>query len=61
MEIRAYNIKQAAERLNLSVPFVRKLIKNKQLSYVRAGDRILISEKHLDDFLSHGTACPTAK
>lgn len=56
MENRAFGVRQTAERLQISISLLRKLIRNHQISYVRAGDRILFSEKHIADFLEHGTA-----
>jgi excisionase family DNA binding protein len=48
----------AAERLSTSVRFVRRLIAERRIEFVRVGRHIRISETALDDFIASGVVKP---
>jgi len=52
----AYNIKETAERLGLAERTVRKMVKNKELPSVKAGDRWLIPVSGLNKWLESAGA-----
>lgn len=46
-----YTIEQVAEILQVSIPTVRKLIKDRKLKAIRVGAQIRIRKEDLDSFL----------
>jgi excisionase family DNA binding protein len=46
-----YTIEQVAEILQVSIPTVRKLIKDRKLKAIRVGVQIRIRKEDLDSFL----------
>jgi excisionase family DNA binding protein len=51
MESRMMNVKQAAAYLNTTVWFVRTLIWNRRIPFVKFGNRLLLDKKDLDAFI----------
>ena len=47
-------IHEAASKFNLSFHFTRQLVIQRKIKYVRAGNRYLINEKSLCDYLNEG-------
>jgi excisionase family DNA binding protein len=50
-DIRAYSVEEAAELLNLSPGYLRRLIKAGQINVKRAGTRILVPATAIKAFL----------
>ena len=48
-----FNLKQAAAYLGISVPTMAALLRSGEIHYRRAGQRWLISNSALDDWLIH--------
>mgnify|MGYP001860954677 FL=1 len=46
-----FDVKQLAEYLNVSISLIRKLVKNKNIPYVRLGVKILFSKIEIDKWL----------
>ena len=46
-----FDVKQLAEYLNVSIGLIRKLVKNKDIPYVRLGVKILFSKIEIDKWL----------
>lgn len=46
-----FDVKQLAEYLNVSISLIRKLVKNKDIPYVRLGVKILFSKIEIDKWL----------
>lgn len=46
-----FDVKQLAEYLNVSISLIRKLVKNKDIPYVRLGAKILFSKIEIDKWL----------
>jgi excisionase family DNA binding protein len=53
-------VKQAAERLNTSVRFPRRLIAERRITFVRVGRNVRIPESALDEFIRAGVVAPIA-
>ncbi len=51
MAINMFDVKQLAEYLNVSISLIRKLVKNKDIPYVRLGVKILFSKIEIDKWL----------
>ena len=51
MEKKLYSISEVAGYLNVSIPFVRKLIRNKSIPFYRIGNRLRFSKEEIDDWL----------
>ena len=51
MAINMFDVKQLAEYLNVSISLIRKLVKNKDIPYVRLGVKILFSKSEIDKWL----------
>lgn len=47
-------VHEAANKFNLSQHFCRQLVLQKKVKYVRAGNRYLINEQSLCDYLNEG-------
>ena len=48
------SVEQAAERLGTSVRFVRRLIAERRIAYVRVGRHVRIAEADLASFIAAG-------
>jgi excisionase family DNA binding protein len=48
------SIEQAAERLGTSVRFVRRLIAERRIAYVKLGRHVRIAERDLNNFVATG-------
>lgn len=46
-----FDVKQLAEYLNVSISLIRKLVKSKDIPYVRLGVKILFSKIEIDKWL----------
>ena len=46
-----FDVKQLAEYFNVSISLIRKLVKNKDIPYVRLGVKILFSKIEIDKWL----------
>ena len=46
-----FNIEEAAEYINMSVPFLRKLVKSGGIKYIRLGYRIMFNKNSIDQWL----------
>ena len=51
-------VEQAAERLNTGVRFVRRLIAERRITFVRVGRHVRIPESVLDEFIRTGRVEP---
>jgi excisionase family DNA binding protein len=48
------SVEQAAERLGTSVRFVRRLVFERRIAYVKLGRHVRISSRDLDTFIEAG-------
>jgi excisionase family DNA binding protein len=48
------SVEQAAERLGTSVRFVRRLIAERRIAYVKLGRHVRIAERDLNNFVATG-------
>ena len=48
------SVEQAAERLGTSVRFVRRLVFERRIAYVKVGRHVRISSRDLDAFIEAG-------
>lgn len=55
---RLLTVPEAAERLNTSERFVRRIINERRIQFVRVGRHVRISESVLDRFVSAGVVEP---
>ena len=51
-------VEQAAERLSTSPRFIRRLIADRRIEFVRVGRHVRISESALADFIEAGRVAP---
>jgi excisionase family DNA binding protein len=51
-KVNLISAKDAAERLNISVAMLSRLVKSGRIAVIRIGDRTLFNEKILDDFMA---------
>jgi excisionase family DNA binding protein len=54
-------IPEVAKQLRVSQITIRRLISKGTLPHIRVGQRIVISENQISEFLSHSTRSPFAK
>jgi excisionase family DNA binding protein len=52
-------VEQAAERLNTTPRFIRRLIAERRIAFVRLGRHVRIEEDDLEAFISGGRVEPT--
>ena len=55
------SIEQAAERLGISVRFVRRLIAERRIAYTKLGRYVRIATRDLDVFIAAGRVEPTSR
>jgi excisionase family DNA binding protein len=55
---RLLTVPQAAARLNTSVRFVRRLVAERRIEFVKVGRHVRISESALTAFVVSGTIAP---
>jgi excisionase family DNA binding protein len=55
---RLLTVPEAAERLNTSQRFVRRLINERRIQFIRVGRHVRISESVLDTFVGSGVVEP---
>ncbi|MEV6979913.1 helix-turn-helix domain-containing protein [Sphaerisporangium sp. NPDC051017] len=55
---RLLTVEQAAERLNTSVRFPRRLIEERRITFVRVGRNVRIPESALEAFIAAGVVEP---
>ena len=55
---RLLTVEEAAERLNTSVRFIRRLIAERRIEFVKVGRHVRITEHALDAFVAAGTVPP---
>ena len=53
-----YTVGQAAERLNTTVRFVRRLIAERRIAFVRLGHHVRITEQDIAAFVAAGRVEP---
>jgi excisionase family DNA binding protein len=53
-----YTVAQAAERLNTSVRFVRRLIADRRIAFVRLGRHVRLAEEDVAAFIEAGRVEP---
>jgi excisionase family DNA binding protein len=53
-----YTVAQAAERLNTSVRFVRRLIADRRIAFVRLGRHVRLAEEDIAAFIEAGRVKP---
>ena len=51
-------VEQAAQRLNTSPRFIRRLVAERRIEFVRVGRHVRISESALADFIEAGRVAP---
>jgi excisionase family DNA binding protein len=54
-----YTVAQAAERLNTTQRFVRRLIAERRIAFVRLGRHVRIADEDLEAFIGKGRVDPT--
>ncbi len=55
---RLLTVEAAAERMSTSVRFVRRLIAERRIEFVKVGRHVRIRESALDDFIASGVVAP---
>jgi excisionase family DNA binding protein len=55
---RLLTVAAAAERLSTSPRFIRRLIAERRIEFVKVGRHVRISESALDDFIQSGVVKP---
>jgi excisionase family DNA binding protein len=55
---RLLTVEEAADRLGTSVRFVRRLIFERRIAYVKVGRHVMIAARDLDDFIRAGRVEP---
>jgi len=55
---RLLTVEAAAERLSTSPRFIRRLIAERRIEFVKVGRHVRISESVLDDFIKSGVVMP---
>lgn len=58
MSSRLYTVAEAADRMNTTVRFVRRLIAERRIAFVRLGRHVRIAEEDVDAFISGGRVEP---
>ncbi len=58
MPAQLYTVEQAAERLNTTPRFIRRLIAERRIAFTRLGRHIRIPSDVLDEFVSAGRVEP---
>ena len=56
--VRLHTIDDAAKRLHVTVPTLRKYIRQRRIAYARVGGKLLFSEQHLEQFVAANTTRP---
>jgi excisionase family DNA binding protein len=54
MSAQLYTVEQAAERLNTTPRFIRRLISERRITFTRLGRHVRIAADVLDDFVAAG-------
>jgi excisionase family DNA binding protein len=54
MPVQLYTVEEAAQRLNTTPRFIRRLIAERRIAFTRLGRHIRISAEDLDAFVAHG-------
>lgn len=54
MSAQLYTVEQAAERLNTTPRFIRRLIAERRITFTRLGRHVRIAADVLDDFVAAG-------
>lgn len=54
MPAQLYTVDEAAQRLNTTTRFIRRLIAERRIAFTRLGRHVRISAADLDDFVSRG-------
>ena len=54
MSVQLYTVEQAAERLNTTPRFIRRLIAERRITFTRLGRHVRISGDVLDEFVDAG-------
>ncbi|ACU77379.1 DNA binding domain protein, excisionase family [Catenulispora acidiphila DSM 44928] len=57
---RLLTVDQAADRLNTGPRFVRRLIAERRITYVRVGRHVRIPESAIENYVQAGTVAPIA-
>ena len=58
MATKLYTIEQAAERLNTTPRFVRRLVEERRIAFTRLGRHVRLEEEALDAFVAAGRVAP---
>jgi len=58
---RLLTVKEAAERLNTSERFPRRLIEERRIAFVRIGRHVRIPERELEAFIRSGLVEPVVR
>jgi excisionase family DNA binding protein len=59
--VKLYTVAQAAERLNTSVRFVRRLIADRRIAFVRLGRHVRLAEEDVAAFIEAGRVEPITR
>jgi excisionase family DNA binding protein len=54
MPVQLYTVDEAAQRLNTTTRFVRRLIAERRIPFTRLGRHVRIAADDLDAFVAHG-------
>lgn len=55
---RLLTVDQAADRLNTGARFVRRLIAERRITYVRVGRHVRVPESAIENYVQAGTVAP---
>jgi excisionase family DNA binding protein len=58
MPVQLYTVEQAAEHLNTTERFIRRLIAERRIAFTRLGRHVRIQADVLDDFVNAGRVEP---
>jgi len=61
MASKLYTVEEAAERMNTTVRFVRRLIAERRIAFVRLGRHVRVAEADLDAFIKAGRVEPARR
>ncbi|PRX47561.1 excisionase family DNA binding protein [Prauserella shujinwangii] len=61
MEAKYLNVQQAAEYLNTSVRFIRRLVAERRIAFHKAGSHVRLAVADLDAFMQAGRVEPITR
>jgi excisionase family DNA binding protein len=61
MPVQLYTVDEAAQRLNTTTRFIRRLIAERRIAFTKVGRHVRIESDVLDDFIAAGRVEPTPR